>query len=70
MKNKTSKQKKTKTKQKLCHVFGVVTRVWCCDTCLVLCDLVLFTIKQHAKPVKCLPFSRQQNSYVLIKFPS
>jgi hypothetical protein len=24
MKNKTSKQKKTKTKQKLCHVFGVV----------------------------------------------
>jgi hypothetical protein len=27
MKNKTSKQKKTKTKQKLWHVFGVV---WSC----------------------------------------
>ena len=35
-----------------------------CDTFLVLCDLVLSTIKQHvyAKPVN--------NSYVLIKFPS
>ena len=41
MKNKTSKQKKTKTKQN-------------CDTFLVLCDLVLSIIKQHiyTKPVK------------------
>ena len=35
MKNKTSKQKKTKTNQNFC------------DTFLVLCDLVLSTIKQH-----------------------